>query len=316
MMKKINYPILILLTGVGFLFLESCYKDAINEPNPFEENTVNQDTVSFVPEDIDPNSIAGLYQNIFGPTCANVGCHDGTFEPDFRTIESSYHSMVYQLPIKDNGNLTYRVDPGNPNQSAIMRRLDGTILPPMPIEIEPDSEWWEKEDEFIQNVKNWIENGALDLNGNAPQLNHINPTIMGVVAKVSDTLITRLNGFGPIIIPDSADHVDIYFAFDPINNPDDFSVNEFTLGYGIDEFTPDITMNMEIMDNPIGEYGLYGEAIFFTHKMTLDLSEMTFTDDHVFFRIRVQDGSGPTTEIPSDNGLYYIKEYMSFIRTD
>ena len=166
--------LVILITAISF---ESCYKEAINEPNPFQENAVNQDTVNFVPLDIDPNSIAGLYQNIFGPTCANVGCHDGTFEPDFRTIESSYHSMVYQLPIKDDGTLTYRVDPGNPNQSSILKRLDGSITPPMPIDIEPDSDWWNKSDEYIQNVRNWIENGALDMAGNAPVLNHINPTI-------------------------------------------------------------------------------------------------------------------------------------------
>jgi hypothetical protein len=197
-----------------------------------------------------------------------------------------------------------------------MKRLDGTILPPMPIEIEPDSEWWDRDDEFIQNIKTWIQNGALDLNGNAPMLDHINPTIMGAVAKINDTLVSRVNGFGPLLIPDSIDIVDLYFAFDPINNPENFNVNELVLGYEGEEFIPEVTMNLEIMDSPIGEYGLYGEAIFFTHKMELDLSGFTFTDDHIFIRIRVQDGSGPVTEIPSDNGLYYIKEYLSFVRTN
>lgn len=309
-------PIAYLIISLGLLTMTSCYKEAINEPNPFEENTVNQDTVSFVPQDIDPNSIAGLYQNIFGPTCANVGCHDGTFEPDFRTIESSYHSLVYQVPIKDDGTLTYRVDPGNPNQSSIVKRLSGAILPTMPIEIEPDSEWWEKEDEFIQNVRTWIENGALDLNGNSPVLNQINPTILGVVAKINDTLVNRLNGFGPLLIPDSITQVELYFAFDPVNNPENFSVNECVLGYQGEEFVPELTLEMDIMETPIGEYGLYGEAIPFTHKIELNVSDLSFTNDHIFIRVNVQDEPGPTTEIPSDNGLYYIKEYMSFIRTD
>ena len=161
MMKKIKITTYIFCAFLLGMNLSSCERTGPGDPNPFEENKINQDTVSFEFEDIDPNSITGIYQNIFGPTCANSGCHDGTFEPDFRTIESSYHSLVYRVPIKNDGNLTYRVDPGNPNQSALMRRLDGTILPKMPIEIEPDSDWWEKSDDYIQNVRNWIENEHL-----------------------------------------------------------------------------------------------------------------------------------------------------------
>jgi len=132
-----------LVTGIAAFCLliftiNSCERIGNPENNPFDENQINQDTVNFVFEDIDPNSIAGLYQNIFKPTCANVGCHDGTFEPDFRSIESSYHTMLFREPIKNDGSLTFRVDPNNPDQSAIMKRLMGTIEPIMPIEVEPD----------------------------------------------------------------------------------------------------------------------------------------------------------------------------------
>ena len=298
------------------MFGKSCYKEAENAPNPFEEQLVNQDTVNFELLDIDPTSIAGLYQNIFGPTCANVGCHDGTFEPDFRTIESSYHSLVYQTPIKNDGSLTYRVDPGNPNQSALLNRIAGAIPPQMPIEIEPDSEWATKSAEFTQNIRTWIQNGALDLSGNEPQSDYIVPSLLGVVAKLDGELLFRLNGFGPLLIPDSLSTVEMYFAFDPFNDPESFITNELTLGYGIDEFTEDISMTMEILDNPIGEYGLYGEAIFFTHKVELDFENLGLTDDHVFMRVKVQESSRPVIEIPTNEGLYYIKEYMSFIRTN
>ena len=73
-----------ILFGIG------CSKGG--DDNPFdvdmETATEQQDTVN-----IDANSIVGLHQNIFKPTCANAGCHDGTFEPDFRTIESSRPSI-------------------------------------------------------------------------------------------------------------------------------------------------------------------------------------------------------------------------------
>ena len=38
-----------------------------------------------VPE-LDSGSFAFLYNNVFNRTCANSGCHDGNFPPDFRTI--------------------------------------------------------------------------------------------------------------------------------------------------------------------------------------------------------------------------------------
>ena len=294
----------------------SCEKESVIEPNPFEENINNQDTVQFVFGDIDPNSIAGLYQNIFGPTCANVGCHDGTFEPDFRTIESSYHTMVYRTPIKNDGSLTYRVDPGNPNQSSIIKRLAGTIAPQMPIEIEPDSDWWDKSDEYIQNVRTWIENGALDLAGNVPQLNYINPNIIGVMAIVEGELLNREDTYGSILVPDTVSTIELFLAFDPINNPNDFSINELMFGMDQELFLADTSIVMEVMDSPISQFGLYGEMINYTHNIELNLDSMLLTSGQYFMRIRVQEESNPITEIPTNNGLYYIKEYMSFSLTD
>ena len=59
------------------------------------------------------------------PYCANSGCHDGNFEPDFRTVESSYSTLVYQPVVKNNDNQTYeyRVVPGNSAQSILYARL-------------------------------------------------------------------------------------------------------------------------------------------------------------------------------------------------
>ena len=59
------------------------------------------------------------------PHCANSGCHDGSFEPDFRTIESSYNTLVYQPVIKNNpdGNYQFRVKAGNIDESVLYARL-------------------------------------------------------------------------------------------------------------------------------------------------------------------------------------------------
>jgi len=300
----------------SMLIFSSCYKDGTPEPNPFEENVRPHDTIGFVIQDIDPTSIAGLYKNIFGPTCANSGCHDGTFEPDFRTMESSYHSMVFKSPIKNDGSVTYRVDPGNPNGSALMKRLSGAIAPEMPIEIEPDSDWWEKSDTYIQNIRDWIQNGAKDLSGNDPRVGMIKPSIIGAVARYDGMPILREFGYGPFMIHDSLDDISIYISFDQINEPDNFQLNEFILGYEDAGFIPQDTFIMEILEIPLIDYGLFGKAVSFTHKIDLTLSSSNLEREHVFFRCRVRDNSNTTTEIPNDNAFYNIKEYLSFKRFD
>ena len=70
----------VLLTSTFF----ACKKDEVPE-NPYDK--VDYSTNTNPDPNPDPNSIQGLYKNIFQPKCANPGCHDGTFEPDFRSIE-------------------------------------------------------------------------------------------------------------------------------------------------------------------------------------------------------------------------------------
>jgi hypothetical protein len=316
MITKMNKFIsLVVMLGLIFI-IQSCYKEVVSHPNPFDENINNQDTVKFEFEEIDPNSIAGLYLNIFAPTCANSGCHDGTFEPDFRSVESSYYSMVYKKPVKNNGTLTFRVDPRNPDQSAILKRLDGSIQPEMPIEIEPDSDWWEKSDQYIQNVRTWIENGALDLSGNAPNLDYLNPSILGVMAFSNGEPLPRKDTYGAIQIPSEVRNIEIYIGFDPINMPENFTINEIMLSAFHTDFKVDTTLVMEIMDASVPEYGLYGELIDFTHKVEINLDSMLLSEDHYYMRVRVQQGTNPVAEIPTNNGLQYIKEYMSFTISD
>ena len=75
-----------MLVAVIILLVSSCKKDDAPE-NPYDNidysNNSGNDTV------LDPASIAGLHKNIFVKRCANPGCHDGTFEPDFRTVQSA-----------------------------------------------------------------------------------------------------------------------------------------------------------------------------------------------------------------------------------
>ena len=89
------------------ILLLICFFSCKEEINPFDFNSnivSENDTLYFT----DPTSFSALHNNIFYPTCANSGCHDGTFEPDFRTIESAYNSLVYHPVIKNDLNNSFQ----------------------------------------------------------------------------------------------------------------------------------------------------------------------------------------------------------------
>ena len=150
-------------SALSLVMLYACEKDHVN---PFDEQELPDNTLDSTGVNLDPTSFDGLHANIFSKNCAQSGCHDGNFEPDFRTIESSYNTLVNQPIIKNDPQSTYqvRVKPGNPSQSVLVARLTFDIdgnSGIMPLIINPDSDWLEKKEEYIQNVKDWIQAGAL-----------------------------------------------------------------------------------------------------------------------------------------------------------
>jgi hypothetical protein len=155
----------IILVLILFTAIWSCQKQEDEEyVNPYDL-IENPDPVNIDTTALDPKSLPGLHSDIFAKTCANSGCHDGTFEPDFRTIESTYNTLVNHPIIKNDpqGSFSFRVVPGNTDQSQLIARLTYDIdgnSGVMPLVIEPDSDWEERKDEYIQNIKDWIAAGA------------------------------------------------------------------------------------------------------------------------------------------------------------
>ncbi|MDP2188985.1 MAG: hypothetical protein Q8J69_09925 [Sphingobacteriaceae bacterium] len=176
---------LLIFTLLGMLALGACKKS--NRPdNPFDDPK-NKPPVNTGPTDpLSLANFAGLHRQIFKPTCSNSGCHDGTFEPDFRTIESSYNTMVYQPVIKNNaaGSFLYRVLPGNANGSVLHERvvvdIDG-ISGIMPLLVDPQSDWPAKKAEYIAAIVAWINGGARDMFGNPPVNGPANPRLQGLM---------------------------------------------------------------------------------------------------------------------------------------
>lgn len=301
-----------------FVLLLSCQKDD-NMANPFDGEVVNQDTVRLEITEADANSIAGIYKNIFKPTCSNVGCHDGTFEPDFRTIESAYNTLVYQEPIKNDGNYSFRVEPYNPSSSVILARLEDRLAPPMPIQIEPDSDWPEKRSEYIDNIRTWIEAGAPDITGTVRTRKYPRPILLGAGAVVDGEWRERSGGSGPIFMPRGEEDASLYFAFRHDNiDPGDLTYNKIAFSTNPNVFdSTQVVMDLEIMSSTRAERGFYGDIVDYTHRVQFDPQvDLDPDEEQWYFRVYVQDDENDVTEIPTDNGIFYVKSYMSYIWQD
>ncbi len=156
------------------LVFSSCTK----EEDPFPGGPDSGGSSGF--SNPDPNSISGLHKNIFAPRCAISSCHGGTFEPDFRTVESTYYTLVYQPVVKNtiNEKYTYRVVPRDTNKSWLYHRVTkhDSLIPRMPIYLEALSK------EEVGQIAAWIMNGAPDARGVLPALANLPPIVGGYSA--------------------------------------------------------------------------------------------------------------------------------------
>ena len=87
--------------------INSCKKDNTPAPaNPY--NSINRTDTSSNTISTDSLSITYLQQKVLSTRCALNGCHDGHFEPDYRTPMSAFASLVYAPIVKNNSAMSYK----------------------------------------------------------------------------------------------------------------------------------------------------------------------------------------------------------------
>lgn len=306
---------ILLFASVFILIAVSCKKETTN---PYEVY-IKQPPVVINPADtINPNTIVGLHYNIFKPTCANSGCHDGTFEPDYRTVESTYNTLVLQPVIKNDPNNTYkyRVLPGNADMSVLYQRLikdiDG-MSGLMPLSVDPSSDWNTKKSQYIQNIKTWINNGAKDQTGNGPASGNTSPSFAGVMAIANGQNITRGGTGNNLRVPFGTTTFTVYFAFeDDVTASASLTNNKLKIGKNIDSFTDAIEKDLTII-TPISGPGYNGTNVDYTHSVTLNIADFPVNEIQ-YLRVYVKDSNPNVTEIPTTDGAFYVKSYFSFVR--
>ncbi len=160
-MNSLHIASLLLVVLLGTLALPGCEPEPV--VNPFENGEEPTDSTSTAM--LEYTGLVGLQDRVFRPTCANSGCHDGTFEPDFRTLGSTYNTLVNHPVIKNDAanSFSFRVVPGNAAQSQLVNRLTVDIdgnSGIMPLVIEPDSDYPENKEVYLDWVRRWISEGA------------------------------------------------------------------------------------------------------------------------------------------------------------
>ncbi len=287
------------------VILYACKSDVIDPPNPYDG--INSGGTN-PPVEPDPNSITGLHKNIFNVKCNNPGCHDGNFEPDFRSVQSTYSSLVYHKVIKNNsqGTFNYRVIPFDVNNSWLHERLvtGDSVLGRMPLYSTPLNST------ELGHINNWISNGARDINGNVsvlPSYPNQEPELVAYAAfDGNGTRIdtNRVDGiaYNPFIVP-SATNMTIYFVLqDDSTAVENLLQNQLKLSTSIDDFS-----------NPVlhqATYVLLGNLKLWF--VTFNTSSLT-TGGIYYMRYFARDPQhAVATGYPTNSTLSYIKSVYSF----
>lgn len=314
-----------LLLTVSICLMNSCKEEkkyiSANVPaNPYDTIDYGGD----VPDDsVDAATFVGLHKYIFSTTCAVPGCHDGSFEPDFRTVQSAYNTLVYHKVSKNDASnsFEYRVVPGEPQKSWLHERIttDDATLGRMPL-------YDTLSQQEIDLITNWIKTGAKDPFGNSSVLPTYLPSFFGLLMFENDTAgyrydSTRASIIDPVELPNNKT-IDIWIGlfdqeadgkFLPASN---FTYNKYKISNHLYDFVTKPEMAITVLPaakpymgvNPFGQ----GKLPYF-HHFVINTASFPL-NQRQYFRIYVQDPDHTSpVEIPSDGSPVYLLTYFSFV---
>lgn len=297
---------------MAFIFINSCKKDSPPPHNPYDD-IIHGNIIPPTPPD--PNSIVGIHANILKTRCAKSGCHDGNFEPDFRTVESSYATLVYHKIKKNSLTNAYafRVVPYDTAHSALYARLtkcnyastSGCDRMPQDIIGVP------LEQNLIDNIIYWIMHGAKDMFGNVPTYPNTEPKILYYYATDptfklnygADTNRMDSVFYNPFLMPNNVTLKLAFFVSDDSTAVSNMKVNTVKISTKANDFSSAISYPATYV---------YVNASTQFHLATINTG-MLPNSDTLFMRYFVNDGDHPTdTQFPTNNLVLPYKTYWSF----
>ncbi len=302
---------------VGCFFvtiLVQCTKEGKIPDNPYLDPSHQQKTENPIDSAVKDWSIQALYRDIFYPTCANSGCHDGTFEPDFRTIESSYRSLVNVTPIKNDslGSFLSRVIPGDAEGSMLTYRLTvnlGGNSGIMPLALEPNSDWPTKKEEYINRIKKWIDSGARDTKGFAPISPNYPVQIFGTALMSGGNMQPRGGKYEPIYA--SAGNYELVVALhDDQLNQAQLSGVKLNLSENPNFYDALNEKSFTKLPAPLVQQGIFSSSTEYYFTIPLDLSAYV-QGQVIWLRVSVDDGTNGMVHLPSASSMFFLKKYLA-----
>ena len=237
------------------------------------------------------------------------------YSDDYRTVESSYNSMVWRDIIKQDlaDPIKYRVEPGSSAKSMLVRRLEVDIngnSGTMPILADPDSDWPDKKDEYIQMVKDWIDAGALDQHGRPPAGKNYAPVLMGLAGYKGGVLLPRARNHDPIDVPEGTGTIEIWFGFDDDQSAQaDLSILQLDTSSHAWEFSNVNRIPITYQSTPKNEIGFDYNPRDHYHKAVINLSNRK-AGEVIWMRAQVSDGNSEPW-LPSRYSLFSQKTYAA-----
>lgn len=313
---KYRFTKLFILSFFVILFSHSCKKK--DNKNPYDDWKDDEKETPIANIEVDPNTIQGLHKNIFKPTCSNSGCHDGNFEPDFRTIESSYNSLINRFSTNLDPNqpqFSKRVVPGDATVSMLLHRILEFIpgsQGKMPLTTDPGSDWPEKKDNYIQNIRTWINNGAKDQFGVSPDNIDFTPQMGGLLVFVdgSNTPLPHA-GYQPIVVPSSANQIKIMVSVLDDKTPlSQLGPNTINFSLNPNNYSS-VEQSLINESSPYLGIGVSGENVPYWFSITLSLNSIGVSGDVVWCRINTTDKINPSIFIPSKETSFNFKKYFA-----
>lgn len=294
------------------LIIHSCKKDEPVPPNPYDD--VDYGTITD-PTPPDPNSFVGIHTNILKTRCSKSGCHDGNFEPDFRTVESSYATLVYHRVKKNSLDtaFTFRVVPYDTGMSVLHERLTNCCFVNQDDRMPQDIIGVPLEQNLIDNIVNWIMNGAKDMLGNVPAYPNTSPNFFYYYATDATYTVNygdannRMDSifYNPFYVPNSSTLNLLFVVEDDSTSVASMQVNKLKISTSPDDFTSPALVasyTATYINAPPNKF----------HMVTINTATLP-NSDTLFMRYFVNDGDHPIdTQFPTDNLVIQYKTYWSF----
>ena len=309
---KLKRSIILLLPVLMLLVLiHACKKEAPAPANPY--NSINRTDTGGSKILVDTMTITYVHQKVLSTRCALNGCHDGHFEPDYRTPQSAYATLLYAPIVKNDtaGKYKYRVIPYDTLNSVMYIRITNCCFVNNNDRMPQDNIGVPLPDSSIAIVRNWIMHGAKDMFGNIARRPNEPPVVQGFFAISNNYQVaysnTRLDSiyYYPFLLADSVPSFYAVFQVTDDSTPvRNLQVNTLKLSKKSYDFSNAVSIQATYLAANGSEYWL----------ASVPTAQFT-PGDTVFMRYYVNDGQHPAnTEFPNSTLPYPYLTYYSFIR--